>query len=170
MRYFPAPVSVASRSYLGSQDMYWNLKTHRASTELSPEDLEAALVYWVKISQKSLFQEKEFNMWSHQFQLLQDDLGLWRCEGRLANSDVLTLAKHPIFLNRNHHIATLVVRDCHEQTMHSGVKSTLTEVRSRYWIVKGRQFVRKIIFRCVKCRKHQAKLYQPPPPSPLPSF
>ena len=44
-------------------------KTHRASIELSPEDLEAALVYWVKISQKSLFQEKEFNMWSHQFQL-----------------------------------------------------------------------------------------------------
>jgi len=102
--------------------------------ELSPEDLEAALVYWVKISQKSLFQE-EFNMWRHQFQLFQDDLGLWRCEGRLANSDVLTLAKHPIFLNRNHHIATLVVCDCHERTMHSGVKSTLTEVRSRYWIV-----------------------------------
>jgi len=82
--------------------------------ELSPEDLEAALVYWVKISQKSLFQEKEFNMWSHQFQLFQDDLGLWRCERRLANSDVLALAKHPIFLNRNHHIATLVVCDCHE--------------------------------------------------------
>ena len=54
--------------------------------------------------------------------------------------------------------------------MHSGVKSTLTEVRSRYWIVKGRQFVRKIIFRCVRCRKHQAKPYQPPPPPPLPSF
>ena len=103
-------------------------KTHRASKELSPEDLEAALVYWVKISQKSLFQEKEFNMWSHQFRLFQDNLGLWRCEGRLANSDVLTLSKHPIFLNRSHHIATLVVCDCHEQTMHGGVKSTLTEV------------------------------------------
>jgi len=58
----------------------------------------------------------------------------------------LTLAKHPISLNRNHHIATLVVCNCNERTMHSGVKSTLTEIRSRYWIVKGRQFVRKIIF------------------------
>ena len=54
--------------------------------------------------------------------------------------------------------------------MHGGVKSTLTEVRSRYWIVKGRQFVRKMIFRCVKCRKHQARPYRPPPPPPLPSF
>ena len=54
--------------------------------------------------------------------------------------------------------------------MHGGVKETLTEIRSKYWVVRGRQFVRKIIHKCVTCRKVEGLNYRAVPPSPLSEF
>ena len=54
--------------------------------------------------------------------------------------------------------------------MHSGVAATLTELRSKYWVVKGRQLVKRILYECVTCCRFQGKPYCPPPPPPLPSF
>ena len=54
--------------------------------------------------------------------------------------------------------------------MHGGVKEALTEIRSKYWILRGQQFVRKIIHRCVTCRKVEGLNYRAVPPPPLPEF
>ena len=70
--------------------------------------------------------------------LFLDEEGLWRCGGRLENADVPFHTKHPILVPRNHHLATLIVRQAHTRVLHNGVKDTLNEVRSRFWLVKGR--------------------------------
>ena len=62
------------------------------------------------------------------------------------------------------------MRRAHERVLHDGVKETLTEVRAKFWIVKGRSFVRQIIHRCVCCRRFEGKPYGAPPPPPLPTF
>lgn len=62
-------------------------------------------------------------------------------------------AKHPIILPRDHHLTTLIVRRAHEKVCHNGTKETLTEVRSRFWIVKGRSLVKKLIHQCQICRR-----------------
>ena len=54
--------------------------------------------------------------------------------------------------------------------MHGGVKLTLTELRARFWIVQGRQFVKKLLYRCVICRKLEGRPYQAPPSPSLPEF
>ena len=54
--------------------------------------------------------------------------------------------------------------------MHNGVKATLTELRARFWIVRGRQFVRKLLHQCVTCRKLEGRPYKAPPPPPLPEI
>ena len=53
--------------------------------------------------------------------------------------------------------------------MNNRFKETLTELRVRYWIMRGRCFVRRLLHRCVNCRKMEGKPYSPPPP-PLPDF
>ena len=50
------------------------------------------------------------------------------------------------------------MRRAHECVIHNGVRETLTEVRSRYWITKGRSFVRMIVRQCVTCRRFEGKL------------
>lgn len=74
--------------------------------------------------------------------------------------------KHPIVIPWNHHLAKLIVRRAHERVIHNGVRDILAEVRSRYWIVKGRAFVRMMIHQCVTCRRFEVKARTGPPPLP----
>ena len=54
--------------------------------------------------------------------------------------------------------------------MHNAVAETLVQVRSRYWIVKGRQTVKRTINKCVLCKKREGRPYGTPPTSQLPGF
>ena len=39
-----------------------------------------------------------------------------------------------------------------------------------YWIIRGRSFVRKVLHKCVICRRFEGRPHYPPPPPPLPEF
>ena len=83
----------------------------------------------------------------------------------------LSLAEqNPILLDKKHYLATLMVMDAHKHVLHNGVKETLTQLRSVYWLVRGRQFVRKLIHTCVVCRKLEGKHCRGIPSPPLPEF
>ena len=102
-------------------------------------------------------------MWKHQFGVFIDNKGVWRCCGHLDNADIPDSSKHPILLDAKYHITALIVKACHEKVLHGGVKSTLTELCSRYWAVK-RSLVKKSLHRCVICRRFNGRPYLPPPP------
>ena len=57
-----------------------------------------------------------------------------------------------------------------KRVCHNGVKETLTEVRSRYWIVKGRSLTRAVVYKCTTCKKYEGAPFDCPPPPPLPQF
>lgn len=141
-----------------------------ADCALTAGDLGIALTYWIKVSQSSMPGLRDFEQWRTQFGLYQDDSGIWRCRGRLGNSDMPEQTKHPILLNRDHHLTLLIVRECHQRVMHGGVMATLTEIRSRYWIVRGRNFVGRVLHKCTICKRFQGRPYASPPVPPLPSF
>ena len=137
--------------------------------ELTSEDLEEAELYWIKEVQQSLKCKEKFGSWKQQLSLFEDERGVVRCQGRLGNSELTNSAKYPILLDTSHHFTTLVVWSCHNRIMHGGVKETLAELRSNFWVVRGRYFIRKLLFKCVVCRKFEGKPYKAPPPPPLPS-
>ena len=93
-----------------------------------------------------------------------------RCTRRLAKEELPTSVKHPSLLEKDHHITSLIVEDSHKRVMHGGVKFTLTELRARFWIVQGRQFVRKLLYKSVIYRKLEGRPYEAPPPPTLPEF
>jgi len=64
----------------------------------------------------------------------------------------------------------LLVWRAHERVIHNGVKETLTETRSKFWIIKGRSFIRGLLRQCGVCRRHEGKSYDAPLPPPLPSY
>ena len=126
---------------------------------------------WIAEYQATLVQDKDFPAWKKQFNLYQDENDLlWRCQSRLQNSSLSFSIKHPLMLAEKHHYTELIVRDTHLIVCHSGVKETLTQVRSQYWIVGGRSLVRSIIHKCVICHRHEGQPLHAPPPPPLPAF
>ena len=98
-----------------------------------------------------------------------DHRGLLSVGGRIGNAPLPFGARHPIILPTSSQIAELIIRDVHVQHSHSSSERTLHELRSLYWIPRGRVAVKRVLNRCFPCKRRSA---QPAPPfmASLPSF
>eukprot|EP00731_Ephydatia_muelleri_P007453 Em0003g1701a len=114
--------------------------------------------------------QKFITLLKFKFGLRKDRDGIWRCVGRLQRADLSDDTKHPIFLDKCHPLSTLIVWNCHARVMHGGVKETLTELRSKFWISRGRQFVKTVLSKCTVCKRFSSRPLSGPPPPPLPDF
>ena len=141
-------------------------KKNRISGTLSTEEIEQSDSIWIRELQTTL-DHKQFDK---QLGLFRDDNHILRCRGRLDNADLPYSTRHPAVLPRSHHVTKLIIRHCHENVFHGGLNATLTEVRTKYWITKGRQTVKKKIHKCVICRRFQGQHYPIPPSPDLPNF
>lgn len=95
---------------------------------------------------------------------------MWRCKGRLHNSTLSENAKHPILLPTRHRFTSLMALDCHKCVLHCGVKGTLTEIRTWFWILRGPGYLRRLLRRCTVCARFNALPYKAPEKPPLPNF
>ena len=104
-----------------------------------------------------------------QFGLYFDENQFIRCKGRINNSSLPPECKNPILLPSKHSVIELLVRDVHNRVKHNGIRDTLKTIGERYWILRGRATVKRIIKRCVVCRKADGLPFQPQPSPDLPS-
>ncbi|XP_028395811.1 uncharacterized protein LOC114519832 [Dendronephthya gigantea] len=58
-----------------------------------------------------------------------------------------------MLLPADHVVSKLVAKDSHNRVFHAGRERTLCETRRKFWIVRGRNLVKKIVKDCVTCRK-----------------
>ena len=108
-------------------------------------------------------------MWKKQFGLFLDGR-IWRCKGRLEKAELPYSARYPALLPKNHPLTVLIIRECHECVIHNGVKETLEEMRSKYWIIYGKQVVLQVLFKCVICQWYEGLPQSAPQPPSLPQF
>ncbi|XP_068711314.1 uncharacterized protein [Montipora foliosa] len=73
--------------------------------------------------------------------------------GRLQNAPIPTEVKHPVLLHKKYHVTDLIVRKYHEELAHAGREHVLSSIRQKFWIVKGRVAVRRVLRECLFCRK-----------------
>ena len=102
--------------------------------------------------------------------LFLDEKQLLRCRGRINNSSLPQTSKNPILLPSSHRYVDLLIRHTHELVKHSAMTNTLTTLRERFWILKGRQAVKGVLKRCVRCRKLEGLPYSSYNSPDLPSF
>ena len=112
--------------------------------ELSVEELVEAEGFWIKKAQTELKEQKNYEQLSNSLRLVEEE-GVLRCKGRLKNSDLELSAGYPIILPKDHRLTELLVRKSHSDVHHCDVRATLCRLRSKYWVVKGRQLVKRIV-------------------------
>ena len=122
---------------------------------LSASEINAAENIWIRSIQNASFPlEIEYLSGKRhgsipnrvlQFGLFIDEKGLLRCEGRINKANIPRESKNPILLPSKHPIVDLIVRDVHHQVKHNGIRDTLTTVRERFWILRGREVVKRIL-------------------------
>ena len=119
--------------------------------EVSTEEVHTAECLWIRSIQESLSNEKNYDQLHAQLGLFRDGDGTVRCRGRIE--------KFPAFLPRNHPLTTIIIRQCHQDVFHNGLKSSLNELRPKFWITKARHHVKSVLRNCTICRRYEAKPY-----------
>ncbi|XP_046856074.1 uncharacterized protein LOC124449168 [Xenia sp. Carnegie-2017] len=139
----------------------YNLKQKRLGLEIFTGPIKASEMNdgeceWIKSAQLELREQPEFKQLERQYGLIEMNRIL-HCTGRLGESDLEAEAREPIVLPRRQYFTELVIRQCHESVMHGGVRSTLAQLRSKYWVPKGRQEVKRVSGGCVACKRWNSK-------------
>ena len=108
--------------------------------QLLLKELENAEMLWLREVQTLILTGGEMNQMKVSLRMFAEK-GVCRYRGRLENSQFPYEAKCPALLPPKNHLMSLIISECHE-VMHRCVKDILTELRSRFWISKGRQVVK----------------------------
>ena len=83
--------------------------------------------------------------------------GVLRAGGRLENANVDFDVKHHIILPLTSHFTELVIRQFHAAIGHSGTSHTWSEIRQRFWTIKGSAVVRNSSGKCILCNSTVGK-------------
>ncbi|XP_071040053.1 uncharacterized protein [Parasteatoda tepidariorum] len=114
---------------------------------ITASELTNAETYWIKVVQRIEF-EKEYldlknnspihpnsKLYDLNPILSADDL--IALKGMLQNSDFDVQSKHPIIIPNKTKFTELLIFKEHKNLCHSGVSDTLTQLRERFWIIRG---------------------------------
>ena len=99
-----------------------------------------------------------------------DEQSLIRCAGRIKNAQLPDSTKCPVLLPKNHHFTNLIIQDVHRRKSYSGINQTLSSLREKFWVIRGREIVKKNVRRCVVCKRIEGRPYNPQLRPDLPSF
>lgn len=112
--------------------------------------------------------EKNFENLKQQLGLFSEEGNILSCKDSLGKAPLDIAACYPILLPRGQHVTRLIVEACHRKVNHGGVKETLIEERSEYWVPKGKQLVKETLHQCVICKKLEGLPYKAPQKADLP--
>ncbi|XP_059091770.1 uncharacterized protein LOC131887232 [Tigriopus californicus] len=81
-----------------------------------------------------------------------DKAGIIRAKGRIGCAEVDYNQKHPIVMCPKVPLTTLIVKQYHMNNHHPGTNHLLGLLRQKYWILRGRELVKKIRLGCRRCQ------------------
>ena len=115
-----------------------------------------------------IFKERKYEFIDllNSLNLIEYSDGLLKVKGRLENSTL----QLRILLNRDSHLANLIIWRSHVQRFHSGLKDTLNHLRQKCWVTRGRRTVKGVIKGCVICLKQNSRPFRSLPTVPLPHY
>ena len=86
--------------------------------------------------------------------------GIIRVGGRLGSQELQFDERHPIILPYKSHVTDLLVEHYHIESGHMGRQYILGQLRAKYWIVKGNSAVRRVLAKCIDCRRYKGKVIE----------
>ncbi|XP_068215899.1 uncharacterized protein [Palaemon carinicauda] len=86
--------------------------------------------------------------------------GLLCVGGRLSSANISPSERHPIIFPYKGHLTDMVIQYYHEHSNHMGVMHVLSLMREKFWVIKGHAAVRRVLSRCVRCRRAHGKVIE----------
>ena len=132
----------------------------RARGQLSAAELENGLLVCVKVAQKEDLQEEIKLLERGQliksgrlcsFNPFLDKFGILRVGGRVKRA----AERQQILLDGRNHLTRLLIRHVHIVLLHAGFQLLWSTLARKYWILRTRNVLRKVIRACVVCKRQR---------------
>merc|ERR1711888_354703 len=78
--------------------------------------------------------------------------------------------KFPILLPKEDKIVYLIIKSAHQLVGHMGLKSTMANIRNKFWIIKNTAEIKKVIKQCNMCIIQRGKRYHYAAKASIPDF
>lgn len=134
----------------------------QTARSLTLEELKTAEMEIVRFCQRKRFPEEfsclqkgenvKRNSHIHKLNPILED-GILRVGGRLSRSAMPEESKHPAILAKDLHISDIILQQVHKYVGHGGRNHMLSSLRQRYWIPGASVAIRKILSKCIVCRR-----------------
>lgn len=128
---------------------------------LTAEEIELSFQFLIKQAQSQDFsseitclqQNKPISNHSKLISLnpFLDSKGIVRLGGRIGKSHAKYDQKFPIILSGKHPLAELIIKREHIRNLHMGTQAILANIRSQFWLLSGRNAVKKVLRKCIIC-------------------
>ena len=83
--------------------------------------------------------------------------GLLRLGGRIKRAKLPYDTLHPPILPGRHPLARLIIEAFHNRLKHFGTDFVLSHIRQHFWLIEGREAVKRVQKECLRCRRYRAK-------------
>lgn len=135
-------------------------KSRRRIGPLSSSELDTAVSALIRIVQQQAFAKElsdlqrvgSVNKGSRILSLSPFlDSGIIKVGGRLRYAPFDIRKRHPAVLPPDSALSVLIVEYEHKRLLHAAPNTVLASVRERYWIIAGKNLVKKICRNCLRC-------------------
>ena len=127
--------------------------------DLTATDISKAERIWIKTVQEDCFDVELQSLGGKRITiLLQHQLNL-----SLENEGVTVGCTNPTLKPTCYYFTDSLITQKHNQIFYDGIHETLNLIRETYWIRCGRESVKKVLYKCVACRRYDDKALPTPP-------
>ena len=130
--------------------------------EILAKKILASETLWIKNLQLSLKNAENFGKTSLSLGVFTDGEGILRCGGRIRNSNLPYDTQHPKILPPEHYVTKLLIWKAHHKVYHNKTHQTLAQFRTKFWITRGSQVIKRLLNGCNLCRKLEGLAYGAP--------
>lgn len=142
-------------------------KNRLLSKELTIDELNHSLIALCKVAQSIDFSNEILALSSakpiprnsklYTLNPMLDKSGVLRISGRISKAQIYYDQSHPIILNRDNFLTTLIIEYEHRKNLHMGAQSLLYNIRTKFWILGGINTVKKVLRKCIICFRVKPK-------------
>ncbi|UYV83241.1 hypothetical protein LAZ67_23000262 [Cordylochernes scorpioides] len=118
-----------------------------------PNNLEIAEKVLIRSTQRDSLGKGQI---SHLKTKVQSD-GLMYIETKLLYDQSPEEFRKPVLLPCDHPITEQLIREMHSNNCHAGVHVLLSKLREKFWILKARKTIKRVVRGCIICRRHAEK-------------
>lgn len=136
-------------------------KQNRVYGTFSAKELDVAEKRILTMIQNETFKHNDADL--KRIELFIDEENILRVKTKLLLRDDDNMFKAPAILPEKHPVVIALIEYYHRKFYHAGTQTIMSILREKFWIIKCRVAVKKIVKDCVICKRYSGKPFKTKP-------